>query len=183
LWIVGHAAGGAVIGALLGWAGSHLSGPAQWAGLGALCLLCLIWALAELRLVSVPMPQWRRQVPRTWLGRLPWDIVALGYGVQLGSGIATRIKVTTIYAALACALLAGSASAGAAVMAVFGIIRALPALLAGPAVASPERSRRMAARVDAYAAAVTGVNAAALIGAGIALSWTLWSALPGAGPP
>jgi hypothetical protein len=182
-WLVGHVVGGAMVGGLLGWIGSHLPQAGRPAALAVLGVLCLLWASAELRLIRVPMPQWPRQVPRVWLGRLPWDVIALGYGVQLGSAVATRIKVTTTYAALACALLAGSVGAGVAIMAVFGAARAVPALIAGPLVASPAQSRRIAMQVDAYATAMAGANATVLIISGVLMVWTAWLAIAAVGRP
>jgi hypothetical protein len=177
LWLAGHAVGGFAIGGVLGWLGSCISVSYRTAGTVLLSVLCLIWALAELKIIRIPMPQWPRQVQQLWLARLPWNLIAIGYGVQLGSAVATRIKTTTTYAALCCALLVGSAGRGGLIMALFGFSRAVPALLAAPLVASPERSIRFAIRLDSYSGMVDKVNAGTQIGAGVALAWSLLAAI------
>jgi hypothetical protein len=175
-WILGHLLGGIAVGAVAGWLGSYLPALPRIIALAAVSLLCTLWAFAEIGLVRIPMPQWRRQVQRHWLGRLPWNLVALGYGVQLGSAVATRIKTTTTYAALCCALLVGSATAGVVVLMAFAVARALPALVVGPLVASPESSRRFAVKLSTYAETVAKMNAAILLAAAILLLWTAWLA-------
>src|SRR3954471_7191574 len=116
-WLAGHVAGGMLIGGLLGTLGAR-----RWAGaagLGLLGLACLAGAVRELALVRVALPCWQRQVNRGWMWRLPWDLVALGYGLQLGSGVVTRIKLATTYAALGTACLSGSPVRGGLIMGVF----------------------------------------------------------------
>jgi sulfite exporter TauE/SafE len=175
MWLTAHILGGIVTGGALGAVGSLLPGPFRIAALAVLSALCLIWALAELKVVKLPMPQWPRQVQERWLVRLPWNLIALGYGFQLGSAVATRIKSTIIYAALFCALLVGSPLAGAFIMAIFGAARGLPALIVAPLVDSPERSIRLALRIDDYAGAAAKVNAGILVAAGVAVAWDLWA--------
>src|SRR5262245_1278491 len=91
LWIGVHAAGGGTLGALLGWFGSVLPSKGQAAGLLVLSVGCLGWGLHHLGVCRLPMPQIPRQVARPWMVSLPWSLVALGYGTQLGCGIATRV--------------------------------------------------------------------------------------------
>jgi hypothetical protein len=170
-------------GAVVGWIGSYLPLLMRITAVAVVGVLCAIWALAEIKLIAIPMPQWPRQVQRQWLGNIPWGLVALGYGFQLGSAVATRIKITTTYAALCCALLAGSASSGAVIMAAFAAARAIPALVVGPWVTSPDRSRRFAVALDSYAGTVARANATILLVAGILLGWTSWMAATGVGSP
>jgi len=175
MWLTGHILGGMVTGGALGAVGSLLPVRVRIASLAVLSLLCLLWALAELKIVKTPMPQWPRQVQERWLVRLPWNLIALGYGFQLGSAVATRIKSNIIYAALLCAVLVGSTLAGALIMALFGAARSLPALIVAPFVDSPARSMRFALRFDDYAGVAAKVNAGILVAAGVAVAFDLWA--------
>src|SRR5205823_6188804 len=112
-WVAGHAAGGVACGAVLGLAGAALPAGAASQGFALLAIACFAWSLRQFQLLDFPMPQWRRQVTREWMLRLPWDVVALGYGFQLGSAVATRITVSTTYAVLGSALFTGSPIEGA----------------------------------------------------------------------
>jgi hypothetical protein len=169
MFFVGHAAGGAGIGALFGFAGAQPRQPMLVAaGLG---VLCAIWATQEALSMPNRWPQWQRQVQRRWLGRLPWELIALLYGLQLGSAIATRIKIRSTYAALMSAMAVGSPVEGALIMAAFGVARALPALAIGPSAGSPDQALRRAAEIDSHARLVTRANAAALGIAAVVLVW------------
>src|ERR1019366_3100554 len=82
LCLIGHGIGGVAVGAALGSVGGWLSPPPWMAAV--LGIACVFWAFQEVRLIPNGLPQWHRQVQRRWVGRLPWMLVALGYGVQLG---------------------------------------------------------------------------------------------------
>jgi hypothetical protein len=101
LYMLSSGVGGAVIGALFGsmgsYAGSVLSGgnPHSSALLGWTCVLC---SFHEAKLLTIPFPQFRRQVPQRWR-RLGCASVVL-YGSVLGFGIGTRINTATHFALL-----------------------------------------------------------------------------------
>ncbi len=176
-WVVGHLAGGAVVGALLGALGGMLGLPGAPLALIGLSLACLAWALRELGWLRLPMPSWPRQVNRFWMGRLPWNVVALGYGFQLGCGVMTRIKVATTYAVLACALLSGSVLWGAVILATFGLARALLPGLLGPWVASPMASLACSQAIDRQESHVRLLNGLVLLVAGLLLAAGSWPLL------
>lgn len=171
-WLVGHVLGGALVGGLLG----SLAAPRRLgdAGLAGLAVLCLAGAIRELRLGRSPLPCWQRQVNRAWMWRLPWHVVALGYGLQLGSGVATRIKIATTFAALGCALLSGSAVHGALIMGAFGLVRALPPAALGPVLDSPDASRRFSGLIDRHESRVRRLNGLALLAATVLLAAAWW---------
>jgi sulfite exporter TauE/SafE len=172
LYLSGHALGAVVVGGMLGMVGSHWPLlPLLPRVTAAISILCLFWAVQEARLSANGWPQWHRQVQRHWLGRLPWTLIALGYGFQLGSAVLTRIKIRTTYAALMIALASGSAVAGATIMLGFGAARALPPLLQGPFVASPDRAIRLAVAIDRFDRTIIRANAALLAFAGLVLAW------------
>src|ERR1035438_3500380 len=97
MWLTAHILGGIVTGGALGAVGSLLPGPFRIAALAVLSALCLIWALAELKVVQLPRPEWPGQGQEGLPRGAPVNLNPVGYGVQLGSAVATRIKSTIIY--------------------------------------------------------------------------------------
>jgi cytochrome c biogenesis protein CcdA len=92
-------------------------------------LVSLAYGARELDLLRIPCPQLHRQVPAGWRYRLPRRAVATLYGVVLGFGFATRIPVSTLYAAATWAFLRGDPVLAALIMIPFGIGRAVPLIL------------------------------------------------------
>jgi MFS family permease len=127
--ILGGAAAGAVAGAL----GSLLPHGTQWRWIALLVLLAI-----TLLFDASPLRRWlptsRRQVNQDWLGRYRGWVYGIGFGAQLGVGVATIVSSAAIYAAAIAALLAGSLASGALVGATFGAVRALALLPARSAV-------------------------------------------------
>jgi hypothetical protein len=162
LWIAGHATGGVLFGAALGGLGNlvPLTSAAQCVIIGGLCLL---GALFEFGWMTYPLPHCRRQVSRLWMLRYPWSFVAFGYGIQLGCGVATRIKHATFFVVLGCALLSGSAAAGATIVGLFGVVRSLPAALSGPWLVSPLDALAWSQALEPYTRLVHRANGVALL--------------------
>ena len=163
LLVIGHVAGGALAGGVMGWAGASLSPAVRRLTCFIFLGACLAWSLPHLSLWRYEMPQWRRQVQRYWMQHLPWSLVAIGYGLQLGCGFATYITVNTIYAAFGLALLSGSATAGATVMSAFALARSALPVVTGLRLASPESSLKFAATFDRFEPVVLRLNGVALI--------------------
>jgi hypothetical protein len=78
------------------------------------------------RPLHVPGP--RRQVNEQWLHRYRGWVYGVGFGAQLGVGIATIVSTSAVYATLGAAVLAGSIGWGAAIGATFGAVRGLSIL-------------------------------------------------------
>lgn len=148
VWVVGHVAGGVITGCCLGWLGNQLPEAVLDRAPLVLAVTAGIGAAQQLGLVSLPLPALPRQVPRRWMVELPWSVTALGYGLQLGSAVATRIHDASTYVLLVAALLSGSPQAGALMVGMFGLTRALPAIAIGPLADSPARSLGWALRLD-----------------------------------
>jgi hypothetical protein len=174
LWVVAHMTGGALVGAALGAAGGRLPLAPQ-TSLGVLSAVLGLGGLHHLGLVRLPMPQIHRQVPRHWMLRWPPAWTAVGYGVQLGAAVATRITNFATYAALAAALLTRGAVPGALTLLVFGLTRALPAVVIGPLADSPQRSFALAFRVGEWEERVHKASGAILLLAALLLSLTIRS--------
>lgn len=169
-YLIGSVAGGAALGLLAGTAGGLLpvSRP------GALAVAAPVTALAatlallvELGRLPAP-PSLRRQVDEDWLHRYRGWVYGLGYGVQLGFGLATIVATASLYVVLLLAALTGSAGAGALVGAGFGAARALPVLLLHD-VHTSGRLTAVARRVESRAS--TARRAVATAMGLLAVSW------------
>jgi hypothetical protein len=165
--ILGGAVGGAALGALAGAAGQLLtdvtgvgSGTRLWllaVALGAACLLDLSG--------RVPTPH--RQVNEDWLTLYRDWVYGLGFGFQLGFGLATIVTTASIFALIAAAALTGSVGGGVLVGVTFGALRSATVML-GARARTPEASGRLALtleRLERPAKIVTPAVLAAL-GAG-----------------
>jgi hypothetical protein len=75
-----------------------------------------------------------RQVDEGWLTSYRDWVVGLGYGAQLGLGVATIVTSASIYVVALLELLTAGPVAGAVVGATFGLLRALPVLSTGRVV-------------------------------------------------
>ena len=126
-YMIGSAAGGAALGAALGWIGSHLD-----AGMN-LRLAILGVAIAagiafDLHLGGLRLPSTRRQVDEAWRASYRGWVWGLTFGAQLALGVITVVTTAMVYVTWLAALLTGSAAAGALIGLAFGLARALPIL-------------------------------------------------------
>jgi hypothetical protein len=165
---------GAALGAALGGLGG-LALPHGLGDRGRLLVLALA-ALAALALDAGParVPGPRRQVDERWRARYRGWVYGLGYGTQLGLGVATIVSSAATYVALLAALLSGSVLDGALIAGLAGLVRgATPLLSAG--VRRPEQLLALHRALDRWrvpaarlaAGALVGILAAALV-AGLA---------------
>ena len=125
-YLVGSVAGAAVVGASLGLAGSGLQRLVPplpgWAP--AITVAVVVLGLAfDLRVGGIRLPTVRRQVNKDWLDEYRGWVYGLGFGFQLGSGVATVVNTAAVYVMLVVALLSGSVLAGLAIGFVFGLVR------------------------------------------------------------
>lgn len=98
----------------------------------------VVTAAATLVLVAtVSLPIHRRQVNEVWLDRYrPW-VYGVGFGWQIGVGVATYVKSTGVYALIVLGALTGRPVAALALCTLFGLVRGLAVLLTAT-VRSPE---------------------------------------------
>jgi hypothetical protein len=120
---LGAIAASALVGATLGALGAALG--AQLALVAA--AVALLAAAREAGLVSIPLPQLRRQVPERWRFELPLPVWSVGYGAGLGAGFLTFQSVATFWVACAAAVALANPLAAAACFATFGAGRAVMA--------------------------------------------------------
>ena len=169
-WLtVGTLLGGAAIGAILGTLGRLA--PAAGAE----------WRLAVMTLVGFTAAAWdlagrrfpgRRQVNEDWLVAFrPW-VYGMGYGLQLGTGVATVVNTALVPVVMVAALLTGDTVKGLALGSVFGAVRGLGVMLSG-GVRTVDDLRRLHRRLDGMAEQVRRLGAlvAAVLAAGCAVTW------------
>ena len=163
--------GGAAVGAALG-----LLGQASVAAVGSGARLVLLaaagaaaaaWDLSGRRLPG------RRQVNEDWLVVYRSWVYGAGFGLQLGSAVATVVNTALVPLFMLAALLAGDPAAGLVIGAVFGATRGA-SLVLGRRVRTPDDLRHLHRRLDqnadrirragaGVAAALSGAAAASLL--------------------
>lgn len=145
-WLtVGGVLGGAAVGAAAGGIGSVVAGELSTASRSA--VLVVVFALAALwDLLDLRFPG-RRQVDENWLTAFRGWVYGIGFGAQLGAGLATVVNTALVPAMLVAAALVDDVVAATLMGAVFGATRGLTVLLAG-AVRNPDDLRDLHRRVD-----------------------------------
>jgi hypothetical protein len=164
-----HTAAAFAIGAI----GAGAAGGALLGALGSLLLdrphsglvLAIVAAAVGADLAGLRPPSSRRQVNEDWLGRYRGGVYGVGFGGQLGVGVATIVTTAATYATVALAFVSGSAALGALIGGAYGVVRAA-SLLPGSAVTDPAalmrlHKRSLALRAPARRAALA-VELAAL---------------------
>ena len=161
-YVVGSLLGGAAIGALLGGIGQLLlDDPLRYVAAG----VCLLAAVADL---TGLLPRGSRQVNEDWLGRYRGWVYGLAFGAQLGLGVVTIVTSAATYAMLALCLLSGSLTAGLAIGATFGLVRALPILRLRSAT-TPAALRDVGSQLERLAQLAGRATAAVLATAAVVL--------------
>jgi len=141
------ATGTAVIfGATLGWIGGSLGAPWGRPGLLALGAVATLYALGTITGLRVPVPQLRRQVPDWWRTFFGRPFAAVLYGAGLGIGFLTYLSAGTLVVVSFAALASGSPGIGALVVAPFGLVRGLSAIVAWRSI-TQEQSRALVDRI------------------------------------
>lgn len=113
------------------------------------------------------VPTGHRQVDEDWLSRYRRWVWATGYGWQLGTGVTTVVTSGATYAWLALLVLQPSLLAALLVGAAFGLVRALPVVLAR--ADSWDALRAAAAVLEARSAPAARWTVAALLAGGAVL--------------
>ena len=170
-----HVAGAALaaggLGAVLGAAGQTLGAPWGREGAVALAVVAALYAARELFHLPMPVPELRRQVPEWWRASFPAEAAAFLYGLGLGIGFFTYLRHGTLVAVSLAAVVIGDPWIGMAMVAPFGIARAVAVATVwrattedrlGEVVAGLERIGERNVRRLANGAALVAVAAVAL---------------------
>jgi hypothetical protein len=160
-YAVASVTSGALLGALLGLAPA----PDAKVALAVLAVVCGLAALLDLR--PRLLPTVHRQVNEDWLHTYRGWVYGAGFGAQLGLGVVTIVTTAAVYATLVAAALSGSPGGGATIGAVFGLVRALPALLTWR-VTTVTRLAALSRRVDELSSAARRWAVVALLLTGLA---------------
>jgi hypothetical protein len=164
-YVVASAAGGCLLGAVMGSIGvalRHVARPSSVAVWSSLAAVCLLAAIVEL-LPRLSFPTTRRQVNEDWLDRYRGWVYGVGFGFQLGMGVVTIVTSVAVFAMAAVAVLSGSTAGGIVIGTTYGIIRALP-IMAFAGVHDQASLQRRHRRLQAWAPRAR-VVAAGLLGA------------------
>ena len=144
-YLVGSTLAGALIGASLGELGRVLPAPdgrGIAVRLGVLAVAAAAGLASDLGLAGLRLPTIGRQVNQDWIGRYRGWVVGLGFGFQLGLGVATIVTTSTVYVMLVAAFLSGGPAGGALIAGTFGLLRAA-VLLSVAGVKRPEQLGRV----------------------------------------
>ncbi|MDQ3681092.1 MAG: hypothetical protein M3378_11255 [Actinomycetota bacterium] len=164
-YAIGSTVGGAALAAALGLAGHAMglvSGHPRGLVLALFVAACAVTLAFDLGVAGLSLPTVRRQVNEDWLALYRGWVYGVGFGFQLGLGIATIVTTATVYLTFAMAFLvglAGSVGMAATIGAVFGATRAAP-ILAVARVATPAHLRATHRRMQAAAPVARGASLA-----------------------
>lgn len=157
-FVVAAIGSGAVLGVMLGWAGSLLPGE-TWRRPVAAGVVAAA-GIADLLRVRPPGP--RRQVNEDWIGTYRGWVYGGGFGAQLGVGFATYVVTWGVWAMFALMILVGDPLGGALIGAAFGLGRSVFPLAAGR-IDRPSRLTEFSRRMADLAGPVARVTGAGLV--------------------
>ena len=184
-FVAGSLLGGATLGAVAAGLAAAMratgvAGHPAWAA-GAVALAAGATAAIDAGVFGDLIPIWRRQVNDQWLVRYRNWVYGVGFGWQIGVGVATYIMTAAVFLVVVLGALTASPLMAAALGVLFGVVRGLAVLLTAKAD-SPERLRALHRRFDQAGppvrAAVIAVQAGvALAGVAVlaylAIQWPL----------
>lgn len=177
--LAGAIAGGSLVGAALGWFGHLLKSAIGSAELLFIVTagLALSYALHELQLVTLPMPQRHWQVPASWRSTYRPSVAATMYGFGLGVGFLTHVTTAAFYAVCGLVVSIGDPVSGAVVFGMYGLGRGLPPfalVLVSPSLGDAWR-HDLVASIDARLVHLANGAALGLVGAYVVLARAMGS--------
>lgn len=113
-----------LIGAVLGFLGSHVDVPSP-------ATAAIVLGAGVLDLLNIAAPGPKRQVNERWIDMFRGVIYGAGFGAQLGAGVATFVVSWGVYAVFFIEFAAGSTVRGAGIGLMFGFARSLLPLASG----------------------------------------------------
>jgi hypothetical protein len=174
-FIAGSALGGLCLGACIallsaGIGALHLS-PMTLAAVSAVC--CLLAAALDAGMGGIALPVHHRQVNERWLDQFrPW-VYGMGFGWQIGTGLATYIMTAAVYLLIAVAALTANPAVALIVGVVFGSVRGLAVLL-GRGIEGPDSLRTFHRRFAALGPASRWVVVVVEIIAALSIAASAW---------
>jgi hypothetical protein len=174
-FMAGALLGGAALGALAALLATALAalGLPVMATAGLAAAASLLAAASDSPRTAFALPIHRRQVNERWLDTFrPW-FYGLGFGLQIGSGLATYITTASVYLFLFLAALSGRPSVALGAGLLFGLVRGSSVLLARH-VTTPDALRALHLRLQALDARTTAVAVAGETTAALAALLVGW---------
>lgn len=163
-FVVGAVAGGVVLASVASLVSPLVGRVPIEARAAVLAILAIVAAVIEFR--GWALPSWRRQVNEDWLTEYRGWVYGLGFGVQLGLGLATIVTSASTWVAIAGMVLLASWPAAAVAGAVFGLGRGVVVLATLP-VTTPDELMSFHRRFEALAPAGRGATGGALVAAAV----------------
>lgn len=156
-FLLGAFAGGATLGALAAVAavGVALLDPSVTVALVLAAVVALAAAAADLGL-GTRLPHHRRQVDEVWLDQFRSWVYGVGFGWQIGTGLATYIMTAGVYLTVVLGALTGSPLVAFGIGVLFGVVRGL-AIFLGAGLTDPQRLRAFHQRFDTAGPVVRNV--------------------------
>jgi hypothetical protein len=134
--------GAVAAGTAVAWAAASLGSLLLPAPAGAWAIGAVLAAAGVADLIGIRVPGPHRQVDERWIGAYRGWVYGLGFGAQLGVGLATYVVTFATWALVAASFLTASPALGAVFGAAFGLGRAVPLLAAG-VIDRPTRLSRL----------------------------------------
>lgn len=168
LLAVGSTAGGALVGLAAAQLNGLILAAISQEHLGILlAAVAFIAAIRETRMVPLPVLSTSRQVDSIWWGKYDSRLVAVGWGLQFGSGFLTVINSAGLYVLFLFAIWAGDSWTGPVIMGVYGLSRGLEALIALGLEPLGDTHETFIARLDTLRPYVNWACAVALCSVGL----------------
>ena len=149
-FVAGSVLGGAAMGFVAGALGGLVVPDQPTAAAAAIAVVALVGAALDGHVARLHLPTIKRQVDERWLHKYRGWVYGFGFGVQLGTGLATIVSSAAVYVTVVAALLTRSIVAATIIGAVFGVVRGASILLARR-VRTPEELRQFHRRLAANA--------------------------------
>lgn len=167
LHVAGGAIGGAASGAVLGFLGiviAHAAGTGFMVHSFAIVVpLVLAYAgIADLPIRLIPRLTFTRQTPGSWTCSLGEPGGIWAWGVDLGTGISTRLPFHSVLAVLVAAVLIGDFLVALIAMTVYGLTRASAVALVVGATTAPQSVCSVLNRNQPSIHAVVGITSLGL---------------------
>jgi hypothetical protein len=150
-FVAGSVAGGATLGVLAaaGAAATSAADLSSDTALAILAALAIVAAAVDGGVFGVRPPFFRRQVNETWLPRYRGWLYGVGFGWQVGVGIATYIMTAAVFLSVAVGVLTASPAAAFGIAVLFGLVRGLTVFLTAK-VHAPAQLASFHRRFDAW---------------------------------
>lgn len=165
-FVVGSVLGGATLGGITALGALALDGVSTDVALAVAGVAALVGAAIDAGVARVRPPFFKRQLDDAWLDRYRGWVYGLGFGWQIGVGVATYIMTTAVPVTALLAALTGNPAVGFLVGLAFGLVRGLAILGSAPATTTAALGR-LHQRFEALEAPVRQATVVALATVGV----------------